>query len=362
MSLLAIWSFALLLFIPCYAVPFLLLAFLRRWYLLIPGGAASMALVVWAFGDISKADTPGVMLALPMISLIAFGSLAGFLAAALVLAGRRFSWRWARPAIVLPAVFVALPLAALASNGMHRMREQARLAPPPAACLTSLHPVILGDLPLALPLAPGLTVHQGRGDQPRYDLGINADARSFCDVTDAAPVTITSLTMRLMRIDAIYQVHSSPFCATPKAYGWWHDLCRRDWKDLSSDYPSEITFYAVGQFDVGRRLGFSEGGLARLQARHVPFTDLPGGIRRYGDGHGGSDGLGFTFYARRDSPTYLATCESRRPKDELVCRVIDHLTPRIGINYVFRTPSSAFAERSAIVDKQARAMLDSLKR
>ncbi len=337
-------------FFICYAIGFLLLAFVRRLQVLLPVGAGALLLLAWALSDVTGEDSPGVFIAAPMVLLVILGLGAGFIATLLVLWGRRYSQSWKVPAIVLPATFIAVPALAFALTSWQRAGAKARFAPPSPACLARPHPVILGDTPLAVPLAPGLSVGTGRDFFPNYLFEINEKARQFCAETAAGRVTITNLTVRLVPARS----PTDPFCASSRPYGWWHDLCRRNYDDPPSDYPSKVTFYVLGEYDARRLHAFSADELAEFQPRGMAAVDLGDGVRRYGAER--------PYFTRADVPGYLARCHrTTQPHAALACVVGYRLTPRIGVIYDFTTRAADFPERSATVDRRAQEMLESLK-
>src|SRR5688572_12087980 len=81
------WSFFPTLFMS-YTIGFALLAFLPRWRWLLSAMASALVLCTWAFYDMSHADGPGVMVALPVAGMVALGFIAGFVARAAILTAR----------------------------------------------------------------------------------------------------------------------------------------------------------------------------------------------------------------------------------------------------------------------------------
>ncbi|NML09725.1 hypothetical protein HHL08_06110 [Sphingobium sp. AR-3-1] len=344
------------LFFVCYAIGFLLVAFLWRWYLL-PIGVGLLLLLWWVIRGVFNEDSPGVIVAAPMVGLAFLGVLAGLLAALIVLLTRKLARRWASPVVILPATFFTVPVVVFGLLFWQQTSLKARRAPPSASCLARLHPVVLGGTPLALPLAPALSVGQGREYDPNYPLDLNEKARKFCAETSAGPIKITNLTARLTPDYSRHlAVRRSTFCASAKPYGWWHDLCRREHGDNPpSEYPREVSFYVLGEYNARKMHAFSADELERLKVDSLTAKELGRGVRRYGDGH-------YSYFTRRDVPGYLARCYSTGPvKTDLACVAGYRLTPRIGIIYEFATPADAFAEKSVAFDQRARQVFESLK-
>lgn len=340
----------------CYAMGFLLVAFFWRRYLL-PIGAGFLLLLWWGIRSVFNGDSPGVIIAVPMVGLAFLGVFAGFLAALIVLLTRKYARRWALPVIILPATFITVPVLVFGLFFWQQTNLKARRAPPSASCLAHPHPVVLGGTPLALPLAPAFSVGQGREYDPSYPLDVNEKAREFCAKASAGPVKITNLTARLTPDYTRYlAVRRSAFCASAKPYGWWHDLCRREHDDNPpSDYPREVSFYALGKYNARRMHDFSADELERLKVDDRTAKELGRGVRRYGDGY-------YMYFTRRDVPGYLARCYATGPdKADLACVAGYRLTPRIGIIYEFVTPADTFAAKSVAFDQRARQVFESLK-
>lgn len=346
-----------LIFFVSYAVGFLLVAFLWRWYLLLPMGAGLILLLGWALRGVFNEDSPGVIIAAPMVGLALLGVLAGVIASLIILLTRRCSRGWTAPAIVLPTTFVAVPVVVFGLFSWQQTNMKARREPPSSACLTRLHTVVLGGTPLALPLAPAFTVGQGREYHPSYSLDVNEQARKFCEETAAGPVKITNLTARLTPDHTRHlAVRSSAFCANARPFGWWRDLCRREHDDdPPADYPREVTFYALGEYEANKMHAFSADQFARFKTGNLPVVELAGGVRRYGEEK-------YPYFTRSDVPGYFARCyRTTQPNADLACVAGYRLTPRIGIIYDFTAMAADFPERSAIVDRRAREVFASLR-
>ena len=141
-----------------YAAAFASLAFLPRWWLLLPAAAGALALYLWTISDLRAADGPGVIFAIPLVFFAGLGFAAGFLARATLLSTRSLERAGLRTAVVLPIAFIAAPAIFWIWSTWSVRSAEARRAPPSATCLTQRHPATLGDLRLSVPLVPTIAL------------------------------------------------------------------------------------------------------------------------------------------------------------------------------------------------------------
>ncbi len=333
-----------------YAIGFLLLAFLRRWHLLLLTGAGAVLLLWQAWRYIFTEDSPRIMFATPMIILAFLGVVSGFLAATIVLWTRKYSRRWVSSVTILPATFIAVPIVA----GLffwQLVSMKARRPPPSPLCFARLHPVILGGGPLALPLTPAISVVKGGEHRSDYSFGIDSDARKFCKETAAGPMRIANVSIGFGRG---YSTRKSAFCSEARPYGWWYDLCRREHDDHPSNYPALVSFYALGEYDGVKFRDLSADEFAKVRIADLPMMTLSSGVQRYADDR-------YIYFTRSDIPGYRALCyETAQRNSDIYCVAGYKLTARIGIAYEFHSKAEDFPERSAIVDLGARDVIASL--
>lgn len=335
-----------------YAISFLLLAFLRRWHLLLLSGAGAVLLLWQAWRYIFSEESPRIMFATPMIILAFLGVVSGFFAATIVLSTRKYSRRWASSVTILPATFITVPAIVAGLFFWQQASMTARRPPLSPLCFARLHPVILGGAPLALPLTPAISVVEGGEHRSRYSLGIGTEARKFCEDTAAGPMRIANVRVE---IDRSYSTRKSAFCSKAKPYGWWYDLCRREHDNPPSDYPALVSFYALGEYDQVKFRDLSADEFAKVKMADLPMRTLAGGVRRYADDR-------YIYFTRSDIPGYRALCyETALRNSDIYCVAGYKLTARIGIAYQFHSKAEDFPERSAIIDLRARDVIESLR-
>jgi hypothetical protein len=342
--------------LAAYCLGFASLAFLPRWRWLVLAGLAAFFLCSWAFYDLSGADGPGAAIAVFVAAALALGFVAGFAARAVILAAG-WSGRMIPQASALLSTLVLVPLPTFGWASWHNAVQRARWAPPSAECTSSLHVATLGNMRLALPLAPVISVGQGAEYAPAYRFDVNEQARRFCQKSSGSPPALTNLTLRLEAgPSGPLNLRTSWFCARRQDYGWWDDVCRGKPGDPASEYPVKMTLYRIDRYNAARMHAFSADELGKPPADKGEFADIGGGVVRYSDEHD-------SYYKRADVPGYLARCfqaKSRRPP-ELYCDAGYRLTPELGLIYEFRTAPDDFAERSRQVDEKAREIVESLR-
>lgn len=349
--------------LPIYAVAFVLMFVLARWYVLLPGAVLAAGLVLWLFSGMQTANGPGAigiaLVGLPM----ALGFVAGFIARAIVLA-RAPARQSLRSTVAIGIVsFIAAPAIAYAIMTVTEERRRRYYAPPSAQCLARAQRAELAGVPLAIPLAPWISMGDGPTFDPggAYILSINEHARRLCADAAVAPVSLTHLT-----IDFQQPNPAASFCRAGPPYAWRAAACRR-YDDLSpSRWPLEVSFYQIGAYDAGRMLAYSvdKPGFAaddpRLRARRP--ND---GVVGFDEPHDRYRALAKA--ARGTGPAVVAACfdttmPGERREPGLACRAAVEVERGVGAVYEFRTTDAEFGQRFREADAGMRAIWSSLRR
>lgn len=335
-----------------YFVGFALLACLPGWRSLLVGATLALLLCIWAVNEVLRIDSPGVAIALPVVALGCLGLFAGAAARAAILVSRSIQWRMS-PYAILAMAFIGIPPGVM---GLSEARSWFMYAPPSAACSAKLHRATIGDVMLALPLAPVISVGEGQEFNPRYAFWQNRQARAFC-WRASRPIALTNLNVDFVENSGRGR---AAFCAKEQPFAWWAAACSQGRSKARSDYPERITVYVLGEYNAGRMIAHSANDWSiygRELAGLTPIA-LPDGAQEYV-----RDRYHYFTLPRPDG--YVARCwKSSRgaTPDEFYCNTGFPLTSRLGVAYNFRSSRLEFAEHAMRVDEKVRMVFDSLKR
>ena len=112
-----------------YAFGFVVLAFVPRWPWLIVASLAAGGICIWAYDDLSKADTIGAVFGLFVVMAAALGFASGFIARTIII-GARWSGRIVPQTVTLLATLVLVPALAYGLSSWRTSAQKARWAPP----------------------------------------------------------------------------------------------------------------------------------------------------------------------------------------------------------------------------------------
>lgn len=353
--------FLFLIYIFC----FLSLAFLKNWRLLTLGGFISLAISAYIFHSISSSDSRLSFIFLPGFLAISLGFIAGFVGRSAVLLFNRFEPRAITSLIVLFVSFIGVPLSAYYLIDWHSSRQKARReaarVPPSAACTDRLHAATIGDVHLALPLAPAFRVGMGYDFNPSYILGFKKAAREFCKLTEDSTPHLTNLNIEISYHGPPYGYYeTSSFCTESKAYDWWELICRR--KDSKSEFGNlrKITVYVIDKYNIGYSYVSTKykSGKKQSKVTGIPEIKINYIVSKYILDE-------YLYFKRSDIKDYLAECYKMNPrigKNSLYCQAGHPLTDTLGLAYDFVVEEDRFPEVSKVVDDKAIAIFNSLKR
>ena len=296
-----------LLLSPIYAICFVSMFAMYRWYLLAGGtllAFASLALLLVGLEGASGPTTFGIA----MLGFPAFvGFVTGLIGRLIVMLTRRFGRRTVSTLAVGAVSFASGPAFTMAGYQVSEWRREAYYAPPSDQCLKNPPLATLGNVALAVPLTPTISVDTGPGIE-RYGsqeyksirtFQSNDSARRFCTEAKKEPIKLAQLS-----IDFYHATETSPFCKTPSSYNWRGRACSRTDFGKRSIFPDEVNFYAIGQYNASRMLAFDADNV----------NDI---IRLEKSGRGKALTEGITQY---DSPNYIFFIQSSELKQKIVAR------------------------------------------
>lgn len=306
----------------------------RRWLCGYVALAAIGITAIWwdYLGHEREMGVVGVF-SLGLILAGTVAAIAGLLARLIIIALRawRVRWRYAwLPAPLLLALLVASPF-------LMRLYAEFDNRPPPEACLTASHRLVLAGATLSVPPAPVFIVMPADEKQP-YGLAWPKKARAFCRmVARADPLPVRRVSLDLERHHGpLYRHEWHPLlCRASRGRPWLHRLCEGPRLAAEERYPRWLSLASSGEMtpgsyaDIWALLQHPAGPIpAQTDARRILYrlraddgTPFAAGCRLYNEGKADCDavfeprpGLAAQFQvsvARDQATTQLTAVQAR---------------------------------------------------
>lgn len=335
--------------LPWYVMGFISFALLWRWWLLLPIGAGGAILAKIEWDSLATADSPGLALGMAIYFFLVIGAASGATASLLVNIGRSLKWRWLKPLYVLPAVILVGFGSYFAFAWIEKQFRAARLAPPPQQCVDGLHLTTLGNVNLRLPIAPNIYIESTSMPKDHYLFASNQDARDFCDAADRGLPSIVSISLTLDGMPSRRPERTKhAFCARPQPnYAWAGMTCNLI--DVSAIPDMPVRIRAALKKPGIDMVAISQAAISKLEPK-----ENGDGVKIYAAEHS-------LYLARADG--YVAKCykPSSRRQPYLSCEAYVNLDGSLALSYRFRTTEGRFAQQSAVIDREAREIFQSLQ-
>lgn len=336
-------------FLPAFAVGFVALGFLWRWWLLVPAAMAAAYFGKAQYDGVMAADSPGVLLAVGLIVFLLIGAGSGTVASALVISGRILRLRLLVPMFVLPVIFILGCLSYFAVSWAQKELREARYRSPSESCLTDLHPARLGSVQLDIPVAPGLFLWGVNGRDDHYILWSNPEARAFCSKASVGAVPLSGVTFMIDGTPSRRKEDTQrPFCnSSHSEYPWAEMACNLISTEIIPNSSVRVEV-SVPRDDTDWLAKEREAMMRN------PMSVRSDGVTVY---HGQYD----IHLERADG--FFAKCSSYNTPIQpwLYCSARATLPAGLSLKYSFRTTEDIFLQQSVKVTASAHAMFDSLR-